>query len=46
MITQADFILIHFTVLRSRHKQLDGDLKGINFVILAVQEQEALMRSS
>ena len=30
----------------SRHKQLNGDLKDISFLVLAVHEQVALMSSS
>ena len=37
-------VLIYFFC--SHHKQLNGDLKGITFAMLAVHEQVALMSSS
>ena len=36
----------HIYFLCSHHKQLNGDLKGITFVVLAVHEEVVLMSSS
>ena len=42
--TYCLFSLLYFSY--THYKQLNGDLKGITFVVLAVHEQVALMSSS